>query len=418
MINIPKPDSLLPVVHPLSNGLNLFLFPSESTELLRMDIMFEAGSAYQQHFFCSAAANKLLTVATREMDATRMAEFLDYRGVVIETSNEVHQSTLSVYMLRRFAPEVLPVIHSMLTGPAYDEDDFELWKNKKKNDIAAQERRTSEMARRLFYKTLFGSEHPLGMYAGTEDVESLTLDMVKQHHGKYYHLNKCTLVLAGKIDDQLIAIIDRLFASTPHIDIDRPLLDVPAAISLSNQPSCDIHVPEATQTTLRMGRVLPLKWDDVEYANLMLLTTLLGGYFGSRLMNNIREDKGYTYGIYSHTQIFRGVVVFYITSDLTPDSVADAQNEINKELEGLSHIEEEELQRIKTIFAADFIRSIDGVFERSTRFCDMISTCVDERLSANISAALKHATASDLEKTAVRLLAPDSMIVCRAGQLE
>jgi len=107
-----------------------------------------------------------------------------------------------------------------------------------------------------------------------------------------------------------------------------------------------------------------------------------------------------------------------ITSDLTPDSVAEAQNEINKELEGLSHIEEEELQRVKTIFSADFIRSIDGVFERSTRFCDMISTCVDERLSVNISAALKHATASDLEKTAVRLLAPDSMIVCRAGQLE
>lgn len=415
MIQIPTPESLRPTVRPLANGQPLYLFPSKSTDLLRIDLLFEAGASYQEHFFCASAANKLLSVATREKDAARMAEFMDYRGVVIETSNDVQQSSLSAYMLRRFAPEVLPVMLSMLTGPAFHEEDFVLWKNKKRMDLAALEQRAPEMARRLFYKNLFGSGHPLGMFAGVKDIDSLELDMVKRHHRQYYAIGRGAVVLAGNIDDELIELTERLFSDAPYIASERPLLSNP-----STQPTGHFatHVPGATQTTLRVGRVLPLRWDDPEYARVLLLTTLLGGYFGSRLMRNIREEKGYTYGIYAHTQAFRGNIIFFITSDLAPDSAEDAEKEIMKELEGLRHIGDEELQRVKTIFAADFIRSIDGIFERSARFCDMHATCIDERLTANFRSAIDNTTAADLEKKAVRLLAPESMIVCRAGQVE
>lgn len=178
---------------------------------------------------------------------------------------------------------------------------------------------------------------------------------------------------------------------------------------------CYAKVPGAVQTTLRMGRVLPLRWWEMDYARFMLLTTLAGGWFGSRLMSNLREEKGYTYGIYARTQIYRGLIVFYIATDVAGEVAESAEEEIRKELEGLVQIDEGELEQVKTVLAADFVRSVDGVFERSTRFCDMQATCVTEQLTDNLREALETTTAAELEELARRMLSPRGMVCCGAG---
>ena len=414
MISIPATDTLLPICHSLSNGWNVLLFPSTNTDLVKIDLLFEAGSAYQQEKLCAAAANKMQSVATRTLNAARMAEFMDYRGVVVETSNDTFQSSLTVYMLRRFVPEVLPVIYQMLSEPAFEEEDFVLWKNKKRQELATLEQKTPEMARRIFYQNLFGTTHPLGSHATVEDLEALSLDTVICHHRLYYQPQKCTLVISGQIDDEMLALIENFFAQLPYTDTARQSL--PPVVVADIPSTASINIPNSTQTTLRIGRILPLRWDDPDYARIMLITTLLGGHFGSRLMSNIREEKGYTYGIYARTQIYRGCIVFYITSDVAPHIVDSAEKEILHELDCLQQITERELQQVKTILAGDFIRSVDGVFERSVRFCDMLATCVNERLTDNLREVIDTAKPSDLEKLAVRLLAPGMMTVCRAGQ--
>ena len=176
-------------------------------------------------------------------------------------------------------------------------------------------------------------------------------------------------------------------------------------------------MPDATQTSLRVGRVLPLAWDSPDYARFMLLTTLLGGYFVSRLMRNIREDKGYTYGIYARTQIYRGLIVFFITADLSAGTEQAALDEIFRELKLLRSVPvgDDELALVKTVMAGDFLRSVDGIFERSTRFCDMLATGVDERLTERIRSSLGETTPAQLLDLAVRLLDPADMTVCLAG---
>lgn len=276
------------------------------------------------------------------------------------------------------------------------------------------EQRTSHIARRIFYEALFGRQHRLGAYAIADDVDKLTVAALRDHFAKRYAPGIGGMVAAGKVDDGLINLIDKHFGSSPRPDFQ--MMDLRATQKL---PPCrrKENMEGAVQTSMRIGRVLPLRWDDMDYARLMLLVTALGGYFGSRLMSNVREDKGYTYGIYARTQIYSGVIVFYITADVAAGTAEAAVEEVNKELQRLSNetLEEEELQLVKTVLVGDFLRSVDGVFELSARYCDMLGTGVDEQLTENIRAAVKETTAEQLQELAQRLLRSEEMTVCLAG---
>ncbi len=411
MISLPATETLLPRELPLGNGRVLQVFASD-TELVKLDFLYEAGSIYQPQLLCAAAANKLMTAATESMAAEVLSEFMDFRGVILEPNNTLTHSTLTVYMLRRYADEVLPVVAEIMQRPAFAEEDFRLWQTNRRQELATLEQRTSHIARRLFYKSLFGEHHPLGWYATVEDVDKLSLETIRRHYDNYYSNGPCTIVASGKVDDGLVDLLAKHFStmSAPEargVDVSE------AKVGGRNE----IKMDGAVQTSIRIGRLLPLRWDDPDYAHLMLLVTALGGYFGSRLMSNLREDKGYTYGTYARTQIYRGAIVFYITADVAGGTADAAVNEVMRELDRLCSepMEDEELQLVKTVMVGDFLRSVDGVFELSSRYCDMLGTSITERFTDNLRTALNETTAAQLQGLAQRLLKSEAMTVCLAG---
>ena len=203
MINLPLTDSLRPRVATLGGGRELQYFPG-STDLVKLDFLYEAGSAYQSQLLCAAATNKLMTLATSHMDSAALSEFMDYRGVILENNNTPTQSSLTVYMLRRHADEVLPVVADILREPAFAEDDFRIWQKAKHQEIATMEQRTSHIARRIFYEALFGRQHHLGAYAIADDVDKLTVAALRDHFAKRYAPGIGGMVAAGKVDDGLI----------------------------------------------------------------------------------------------------------------------------------------------------------------------------------------------------------------------
>lgn len=385
-----------------------------STSLVKMDILFDAGTAVQPQMLCAGAANKLLTVATEKMNADELAEFLDFRGVVVEPGLSPTQSSLTVYMLRRLADEVVPVVADMLCRPLYAEEDFRLWQASRRQELSTLSQRTSHIARKMFFETLFGTEHPLGRYAMVDDVDLLQLDTIKDFWRRHYGMEGCSVVLSGCVDDGLLSLTGKYFGRQTKAT--KPVLL--SAITKEGTACRKVHHMEsATQTSLRIGRVLPLRWDEPDYARLMLLVNILGGYFGSRLMSNLREDKGFTYGVRARTQIFSGVIVFYIVADVAAGTAEAAVEETRKELRRLCEepIGDDELDLAKTVLAGDFLRSVDGVFELSARYCDMLGAGIDERLTDNIRAALKETTAAQLQELAQRLLDEGSMTICLAG---
>lgn len=411
MINLPATETLVPREVPLGNGRMLHVFNS-ATDLVKIDFLYEAGSIYQPQLLCAAAANKLMTVATENMNASELSEFMDFRGVILEPNNTLTQSSLTVYMLRRYADEVLPVVAEILQRPAFADDDFRLWQKNRRQELATSMQRTPDMARRQFYQSLFGPKHPLGWHAEVEDVDRLQLETLKGYFVERYSGGPSDIVAAGHVDDALCEMIGRHF-----VNMSCPEARGVEVTKAAKGGRSSLKMDNSVQTSLRIGRLLPLRWDSAEYARLMLLVTAFGGYFGSRLMMNLREDKGYTYGIYARTQIYRGAIVFYITADVAAGTADAAVGEVMKELDRLSNepLEDEELQLVKTVLVGDFLRSVDGVFEISSRYCDMLGTSIDERFTDNLRTAINETTAVQLQELAQRLLSGEAMTVCLAG---
>ena len=417
MIDIPATQTLLPEEHKLSNGRTLYAFPSTSTELVKIDFLYEAGTAYQQQKLVSSAANNLYTVASNEMDAKQLSEFFDYRGILVDNNSDVLHCSSSFYTLHRHLGDLLPVLEALVHRPAFPVEEFEVFRNKRRQKLMAMRQQSSDVARRLFYTALFGEEHPLGHYADPEDADRLTLDAVRNFYKEYHHAGDMDIIVSGKIDDKLLAAFDSAFghdsASTSHTLIPTLAQTTTHTIKQSNNQA----IKGSVQATVRVGRILPLRWDDPDYAHFMILTTLLGGYFGSRLMSNLREDKGYTYGIYARTQVYRGVIVFFITADVAQHAVDDAEKEILHEVRRLRDeaVSAEELELVRMVLAGDFIRSVDGVFERAARFGDMLGTHVTEQLTDNLREALVTVTSDKIQQLAARYLQDDQLCVCRAG---
>lgn len=417
MISIPQTDTLLPQVHRLSSGRKLYCFPS-ATELVKIDFLTEAGSAYQSQPLVAAAANKLFSVASERMDAEQLSEFFDFRGILVESNNTVLQSSATFYTLSRHLGDLLPVLDDLVHAPAFPEREFDVYRRERHQKIMASQQKSSDMARRLFYETLFGFDHPLGTYATPEDADRLSLEAVRKHYADYHRVGDMDIVLAGHIDDHLLAAIDDRFGHDTPSDSQKHL-----SLHSSSLPFTPSHsqfsIPSSVQSTIRVGRILPLRWNDIDYARLTLLVTLLGGYFGSRLMSNLREDKGYTYGIYARTQIYRGVIVFYLTADVAGNVADEAEKEIMHELQRLvdEPVPDEELDLVRTVLVGDFLRSVDGIFERSARFCDMLGTDITEQFTDNLREAILTTTSADLQRLAATYLAPQQMTVCRAGAL-
>ncbi len=413
MISIPATDTLLPRWHTLPDGTRMPYFHSSGTEMLKLDIVSEAGSAYQPQLLCAAAANRLHTVASAEMDAAQVAEFMDYRGVVVEHNPDVLTATTTFYCLRRHFAELLPVVQRLLVAPAFPQADFDSYMQRRRHELMATRQKSVDMARRIFYQSLFGPNHPLGIYADPEAADRLQRQTVADYFAQRYAQRG--VVLAGNVDDELL---DAAAALVAHGTVGQQRIESLASdVSRPAQSQVECPIPGAVQTTVRVGRLLPFAWDDPDYADFMLLVTLLGGYFGSRLMGNLREDKGYTYGVAARTQIYRGTIVFYITADVAAGTAADSMEQIRLELRRLvdNPVSDDELQMVCNVMAGDFIRSVDGVFERSERFIQMQATDVDERLTDNLRAALTTVTPARLQQLARRLLDPDAMLYCRAG---
>lgn len=420
MLPAPSLAPLAPRFVSLSDGRKAALFPSTAFDLVRLDLTFEAGSRYQWLKSQAHAASQLVGEATGTHDRQWVAEFLDFRGITIERSADVCTATLTVYFLRRYADELLPLLREMVEHPRVPQPLFDAYLQRRRHQMLTSAQKTSQVARNHFYSHLYGRCHPLGTYAVAEDLDALHADDVAAFIARHYRLPEASIILSGCVDEGLIALVDRHLASAgPAQTPARPPLPPCGVVEADAAPGrWHVEVPSAVQASIRIGRALPYAWDDPAYARFMVLNTVLGGYFGSRLMSNLREDKGYTYGIYSQTQIFRGHIVFYVTADVAEASAEAACGEILSEMRRLADepMDEAELARVRNFMMGDFIRSIDGVFEIAERYRHLTATAVGDRFTELYLDTLGAVSPEQLVPLAQTLFAPAGLTVVTASR--
>ncbi|MCR4659178.1 MAG: insulinase family protein [Bacteroidales bacterium] len=415
---IPAIAALQPRQVAMPNGNSLNLFASGSIDMLKVDFAFEAGSVYQSRPLIAAAAVKLLTEGSRSHSAQEVAEFMDYRGITVEKAPDFYTATLTAYLMPKYAADFLPLLRELMTEPSYPADEVRLHAAMRRQQLQASWQRTNYVARNLFYERLFGPSHPLSVCAVPDDVEGLTPEALANFHAAHYRLADATIALAGNYNDDTVGLMQSLFGS-PEAGMASRF--APQAVPQPPQTDTGhLHrsLPQAAQDTLRLGRLLPFEWHSPDYARFMVLNTILGGYFGSRLMSNLREDKGYTYGIYSQTHIMRSQLMFYVTAEVDSDHRNDALLQVRHEMERLQNepVPDAELQLIRSYMKGDFMRSVDGVFECSERYLNLCATNIDDRLGDNLLRAIDEVTPAMLMELAQRVLDYNTMTIVTVGR--
>ena len=354
--NSPQPNRLA-----LKNGVPFVGLHNPDLELIRLDIRLLAGSCFQQKPAVSAAALKLLTEGTSLLSAEEIAEKLDYAGAYFEALADRDFSTLSIYFPKDASSVVLNILKQLFTDAVFPQEKIRIYQNINKKNLAISLEKTAYLSYTHFISTVFGDAHPYGFSVSLSDIEAITREDIVSFYQSHFHAGNLRIFAAGNLDDALLSLLNDTLgqlhskkANTPDFAPSKP------------QPSpIYIERENALQSSICIGKEL-FNRNHKDWEQVTVLNTVLGAYFGSRLMTNIREDKGLAYGIYSRMTSFLRNGLFLIAADVNKSEVKQATEEIYKELRLLTEkeISEQELNLVKNYLYGSFLRNFDGLFSQ------------------------------------------------------
>jgi predicted Zn-dependent peptidase len=351
----------------LSNGCQLHYINAGSQDLVKLDFIFYAGTAYQDKALVASTTNRLLKEGTTKYTAKQIADTIDFYGAFLEEESGNDTASVTLYALNKHLDHLIPLFHDIMFDAIFPENEFETYRTNALQKFYTRQKKVNDVASSKFGEMLYGNDNFYGYKVEEHDYKNLAVDDVKQFYKKFYSLENVVIVASGKIDDSVLDIIQKNFG-IQKVNNNNPAKSN-IKIGGTNEPKQYKEIEGSVQSAIRIGRLLFSK-NHEDFLPMLVLNTILGGYFGSRLMTNIREDKGYTYGIGSNiaTKIHGGH--FSISTEVGTEVTNLAIAEIYKEIERLRTelVDDSELELVKNYLLGTFLRSTDGAFALAQKF--------------------------------------------------
>lgn len=413
---IDKIDIQHAVENTLSNGIKVYTIDSGSQELTKIEFLFKAGMYYQTQPLLASATNNLLETGTKNYTANELSDNIDFFGSFFECSVEQDYASLALYSLNKYLDKSLHYVEDIIKNPTFPKDEFDIYISNKKQKHIVNSEKVNVLARRRFTELVFGEKHPYGIAVKDEDFDKLKVEQLVKFYEKFYHSGNCTIVASGKLSLNLIETLNNFFGKTAwgHVQA----IPLPKAIlDTTKQQKHFIEKPDAIQSAIRVGRHLFNK-KDPDYFKFQVLNTILGGYFGSRLMANIREDKGYTYGIGSGLASLVNDGYFFISTEVGVDVTNNTLTEIYKEIKLLREelVDTEELETVRNYVLGQFLRSVDGPYSLADKFKAIWEFGLDYDYFEKYFAAVKKITPEEVKDLANKYLQEKDLIELVVGK--
>lgn len=354
LIEIQEPQKLS-----LKNGTPVYNICAGTQEVVKIELIFAAGNIAATSSLIATATNDLMDEGSVLHNSSEIAEALDYFGAYLHAENGADWSSVSLFSLTKFVSETLPYFQEIITQPLYPSKEIQTYKQQGKQRLSVNLTKVDYLARINFSQTLFGQIHPYGRITQLEEYDLLDSATLKEYHEKKYKNGLRAVIISGLAND---ALLQKIIDALDSMELKNS--DLPSITLNEYTPSKKfIEKRDAIQSAIRIGRRMFTRHHP-DFIAFSVLNTILGGYFGSRLMANIREDKGYTYGIGSGLVSNDQEGYFFITTEVGADVREAALKEIYFELNRLrtEDINNEELTLVKNYLTGAFQRSIDGPF--------------------------------------------------------
>lgn len=353
--SVDMPEAL-PVV--ASNGVQIYTLPTPDFEVVRFSFVFRAGTSVQHKPFAASAAANMLGEGSNRLSAQQIAEQLDFYGSYFDVNIDRDYAYISFCSLRKFFTPTLEVAREIILNPAFPEHEFRVYCSKRKQNLAIERKKVDMQSRELFATALFGAEHPYGISSSELLYDELTREDLVDIYKRLYTADNCFVVCSGQLDEEVMQHIVAMAEALPKGDS----VDVclPAAVTTHRLRR---DVDSALQSSVRIGRLLfPRTHPD--FVGMQVVAAVLGGYFGSRLMRNLREEHGYTYGVMAAMVNFDKEGYLAIATQVAREVREEVLKEIYYEIERLRTelVSEEELQMVKNVMVGEILRILDGPF--------------------------------------------------------
>lgn len=371
--------------------------------MLRVEMIWDAGRPFEQKKLQAGATADMLVEGTRHRPAGDLEAYFEQFGTGLTQPDLMDTANLSLSTIIRHADEVLPVMAEVIAEPAFDSASFSRFLKRRKQRLREGMSDNDTLAFRLITESIFGPDHPYGYNGYQSTYDALSVEDVRAFHRSHFHAGNATLYVAGHITARVEEILEQRFGQLPT----GPRAEAPTLPLTPTQPKIfQILRPRAQQTMIRRGRS-GIRIGSEDYGGLVVLETIFGGYFSSRLMKNIREEKGYTYGIDSELDTFRYDGSFGVSADVANENLAAVRQEIDNEIDKLLQepVPTAELDMVRAYLAGSIAMELDGPLGHGFRHRSALIKGYDPvPLLRNLDEAVRGISPAELQDLAQQYL--------------
>jgi zinc protease len=404
----------------LGSGLNVIFVKQDEVPKLTLQLYVGGGTAVpaQDRQGTADLMAELLTKGTTSRTAAEIAETIEAVGGSVSSSAGLEWTTLSVNAPATAAELAFDLLQEMALEPTFPETELEITRDQTLTFLEQDEIDPDTLANRQFGRIAY-VDHPYGRYTTPESVEALTRDEVVQFYNTFYKPNNALLVVVGDITRaEAQAQVERIFTDWQPGDVP-DYLDYPEVDVGDTSLIYLVDRPESEQATIQIGNRAINARNPERYA-LEVVNSVLGGGASSRLFSNLREAKGYTYGVYSRFGRPNDISTFRVVTDVNQNHAGDAIKEVLGELEQIrtEPISQQELTDAKGLLIGNFALRIEDPADFAAQLSNRYMTGLPIEELKDYLPTIEAVTAEEAQQAAADYIASESPIIVVVGEAE
>ncbi len=386
----PADNLVIPeaVTFNLKNGIPVYKIEAGTEDIIRLEFTFRAGQAKETFPLQATTANMMLSEGSSNYTSEELNRLIDYFGAFLNMTVDKDRAGIVLFLLNKHLGKILELCREMLFHPVFPETELNSLITKRRRWFLVNREKVQNLASEKFFESVFGKNHPYGRIVTEQDFDSISKQMLTEFHGKYYTPDNMTIIMSGRFLHNTYELLEHHLGDLVVINPSTQYDEYP----ITGEKRKKIHVdkPGSIQSAIRIGSSIINKCHP-DYHGLKIVNSILGGYFSSRLMKNIREDKGYTYGISSSVSSLNMAGYLMISCEASNINRTKVIDEINREIRLLQDVpvEKEELSVVRNYMSGEMLRMFDGPFALAESFKSAWEFGLDNRYYYRLAEKIK-----------------------------
>ncbi|MFN8358151.1 MAG: pitrilysin family protein [Spirosomataceae bacterium] len=391
----------------LDNGLPVHVVNIGEQPVMRLELVANAGSWYETLPGVSYFTIKMLGEGTSRHSSKQISEFFDQYGAFTDYVHGMDRAGFTLFGLTKHLAQLLPMVQELLTEAIFPEKELANLKRITEQNLQVNLEKTAYVATQTFRRKLFGSSHPYGRSMDMDMIDSVYKEDLLEYYQQFIKGAPFTIFLSGKISEAEVALLNQYLGVLPVLARNQVVNHSVA----SSFPSAELVEKDASlQSSIRLGKPFITRHHP-DFCKAVVLNEVLGGYFGSRLMKNIREEKGFTYGISSQLVSLSKGAYWVVGTDVKREFTSQTVDEIYKEIKRLQTelVPADELETVKNFLSGEFAGSLNTPFEIMDRHKIIMLEQLPSDFYNVFLPTIRQVSAEDVLQMANELLALDSL---------